>query len=104
MLALIIFTGRAVEGQPITRNEEETAKRILAAAQSGRLFLHFSNCQGFVQDAALQGALTSEVINGRDLGATKASSDLELPNIAEYSLSGNVGFTMKADFSSSSLS
>src|SRR5262249_11967802 len=77
---------------------EETAKRIMAAARSGRRFMHFSNCQVYLEDFNLTQALTNQVIIGRRLGSNDASSDLSVPNEMDFSLSANVGHTYREDF------
>jgi hypothetical protein len=93
---IIIYEGHACEDQPIDRNSEETAKRLVAAANAGRRFMHFSNCQAYLCDPFLAQALTGS-IRARLLGTNSASSDLELPNEIEFSLSGNIGLTWRED-------
>jgi DNA polymerase I len=96
---LVLYEGHAYEDQPIAPGDStETAKRIIAANQSGRRFLHFSNCEGYLKDSALFQASTALVIRGRQLGSNAAAADLELPNEMEFSLSANVGMTARPDF------
>jgi hypothetical protein len=97
-ITLLVYEGQAFEDLPIGRESEETAKRIMAAARSGRRFMHFSNCQTHLQDAYLTQVLTNRVISGRRLGSNDASSDLSIPNEIEFSLSANVGLTYREDF------
>jgi hypothetical protein len=49
---------------------------------------HFANCEGYIRDAYLIQAITNTVWRTRGLGSDDASSDLCLPNEAEYSFSG----------------
>ena len=97
-LTLIAYEGTAFEDLPIGRESEETGKRIMAAARSGRRFMHFSNCQVHLQDQYLTQALTNPVINGRRLGSNDAASDLSIPNEMEFSISANIGLTYREDF------
>ncbi len=95
---LIIYEGMAFEDLPIGHESEETAKRIMSAARNGRRFMHFSNCQIYLQDQYLTQTLTNPVINGRRLGSNEATSDLSVPNEMEaFSISGNVGLTYRDD-------
>jgi DNA polymerase I-like protein with 3'-5' exonuclease and polymerase domains len=97
-ITLIVYEGHAFEDLPIGRESEETGKRIMAAARSGRRFMHFSNCQRYLEDQYLTQAVTNPTINGRRLGSNDASSDLSVPNEIEFSLSANVGLTYREDF------
>jgi DNA polymerase I-like protein with 3'-5' exonuclease and polymerase domains len=97
-ITLIVYEGIAFEDLPIGKEAEETSKRIMAAARSGRRFMHFSNCQDYLEDRYLTQALTNPVINGRRLGSNDASSDLSVPNEIDFSLSANVGHTYREDF------
>ena len=97
-ITLIVYEGHAFEDLPIGTEAEETSKRIMAAARSGRRFMHFSNCQEYLEDPYLTQALTNPVINGRRLGSNDASSDLSIPNEIDFSLSANVGHTYRDDF------
>jgi DNA polymerase-1 len=97
-ITLIVYEGHAFEDLPIGDQAEETSKRIMAAARSGRRFMHFSNCQAYLEDPYLTQALTNPVLNGRRLGSNDASSDLSVPNEIDFSLSANVGHTYRDDF------
>ena len=88
----------AFEDAPIGRDSEETSKRIVSAARSGRRFMHFSNCQVYLQDQHLAQAITNRIIRKRSLGANTGKSDLLLPNEMEYSLSAQVGLKYREDF------
>jgi hypothetical protein len=96
-ITLIVYEGLAFEDLPIGKDSDETAKRIMAAARSGRRFMHFSNCQGHLQDQFLIQVITNPVINGRRLGSNDASSDLSVPNEMEFSLSANIDLTYRED-------
>ena len=90
-IPLLVYEGYAYEDLPIGKESEETSKRIVAAARSGRHYMHFSNCQNHLQDPYLTQVITNQVIKGRSLGANSGASDLCLPNEMEFSMSGNVG-------------
>jgi hypothetical protein len=94
---LIIYEGAAFEDLPIGKDSEETSKRLISAARNGRRFMHFSNCQIYLQDQYLTQAITNPVINGRRLGSNEATSDLSIPNEMEFSISGNIGLTYRED-------
>ena len=67
--ALLVYEGYAFEDLPIGRDSEETRKRLIAAARSGRRFMHFSNCQGYLQDSNFYQVITATGISARNLGA-----------------------------------
>lgn len=93
----ILYTGEIQEDAPLEQSSEETRKRITAALMSGRLFMHFANCQGYINDAMFIGSVTNRRLRVRNLGSTAANADLELPNEIEFSLSANVGVTYRED-------
>lgn len=97
MLSFIIYEGDVCEDAPLERSHEETRKRITAALMSGRPFMHFANCQGHIDDAALTAAVTSRTIGARNLGGSGSADDLRLPNEMEFSISANVGLTFRED-------
>jgi hypothetical protein len=94
----IVYEGHAAEDLPVTKDSDETAKRIIAAGLSGRRFMHFSNCVGHIKDENLYQAVTNTEIKGRLLGSNSASADLSIPNEIEFSLSANLGTTARPDF------
>ena len=96
-VTLTLYEGMAFEDAPIGKESEETIKRIVSAARSGRRFIHFSNCQYFLHDQYLTQAITNRVIGARSLGANTGKSDLVLPNEMEYSISSQVGLTFSED-------
>ncbi len=96
-IPILVYEGAAFEDLPIGKDPEETSKRIMAAARNGRRFMHFSNCQVYLQDQYLIQAITNPVINGRRLGSNDATSDLSIPNEMEFSISANVGLTYRED-------
>jgi DNA polymerase-1 len=98
IIPLLVYEGYGFEDLPIDKESEETRKRIMAGARSGRHFMHFSNCQGYLQDPYFCQVITATVIAGRALGANDGASDLQLPNEMEFSLSANVGLTYREDF------
>jgi hypothetical protein len=96
-LVLIVYEGHAFEDLPIGKESEEIAKRIMAAARAGRRFMHFSNCQGHLQDPYFIQAITNRVLRGRALGSNSAAADLEIPSEIEFSISANIGCTYRVD-------
>jgi hypothetical protein len=90
-----LYDGFPNEDAPLEpRNTGETRKRITAAIIFGRARMHFANCRGHIQDAALEQAITSRVWSDRRLGE---STDITLPNELELSMSGNLGVTYTPD-------
>jgi hypothetical protein len=97
VMTILTYEGIAAEDFPIGRDQEETGKRIMSAARNGRRFMHFSNCQGRLDDRHLTQAITNERITARRLGTNEASSDLSVPNSMEFSISGNLTLTYSED-------
>ena len=97
-IALLVYEGHAMEDLPIDRNPEETGKRLVAAGRSGRRFMHFADCQGYLQDQNLLNAITNPMIAARRLGSNEGSSDLRVPNEMDFSLSAQAELTYKEDF------
>jgi hypothetical protein len=94
----IVYQGRAFEDAPIGEGGDETRKRITAALSSGRRMMYFANCQSHLSDPTLLTAITDSTFRVRMLGRSDASSDLELPNEIEFSLSANIGLTCREDY------
>ncbi len=94
----MLYGGRANEDAPLDRDSSETKKRIMAALQSGRRFMHFANTSGDIHNDVFEQAVTAKTISGRLLGGNDAASDLTLPNELEFSVSGNTGFSFTEDF------
>ena len=94
----VLYEGRANEDAPLDHDPKETHKRIVAALQSGRRFMHFANTSGDIRNDAFEQAVTAKVISGRLLGSNDAASDLTMSNELEFSVSGNSGFTFTEDF------
>ncbi len=94
----LLYEGRANEDAPLDRDSTETKKRIMAALQSGRRFMHFANSSGDIHNDVFEQAVTAKTISGRLLGGNDAASDLTLPNELEFSVSGNTGFSFTEDF------
>ena len=95
-LALVLYTGRAVSGAPISKdNEEEMRKRITTTILSGSPFLHFANVKGEISNGPLEAATdNSGVWEDRKLGS---NTEVKLPNELDVSLSSN-GATWSEDF------
>ena len=60
--------------------------------------MHFSNCQGYLEDRYLMQALTNPKLTARRLGSNEGSSDLQIPNEMEFSMSANIGFACREDY------
>jgi hypothetical protein len=85
----IVYLGHAFEDAALSRNPEETHKRITAALRNGRRFMHFANCQYTLEDPYLIQAITGATYGSRALGSNEAEADLQLLNEIDYSLSAN---------------
>ena len=102
----IVYDGRAKFDTPLSsgdgkgNNNEELRKKITAVMKSGQNRMHFANNKGKINNAVLEGLLTSEMWSDRALGKNQY---LSFPNEMDYSLSGNVGISYTADFSNRSL-
>ena len=94
----VLYEGRPNEDAPLDDEPDETRKRITAALQSGRRFMHFANCTGYAHNSAFEHATTAKIYSARMLGHNDAAADITLPNEIEYSLSGNTGFSFTEDF------
>jgi hypothetical protein len=93
----IIYQGQANEDSPLDPEAAETRKRITAALLSGRRFMHFANCEGYIRNNAIEQIATAPLFSGRRLGSNDADSDLILANEIEFSLSANTGFEYSED-------
>jgi hypothetical protein len=85
----IVYLSHAFEDAALSRNPEETHKRITAALRNGRRFMHFANCQYTLDDPYLIQAITGTTYGSRALGSNEAEADLQLLNEIDYSLSAN---------------
>ncbi|MFN7137761.1 MAG: hypothetical protein ACK4UN_00315 [Limisphaerales bacterium] len=95
---LVLYEGYANEDAPLDSDSEETRKRLTAALNSGRRFMHFANCRGHIENSVFEQASTTSVFSGRLLGRSDAGADLTMPNEIEFSLSANTGFSFTEDF------
>ena len=96
----IVYEGHSLEEPPISsgeksgNNNEELRKKILSAMIAGRKRMHFANNKGYINNAVLEGVLTSEKHSDRALGRNET---LIFDNEIDFSLSGNVGIGFTAD-------
>jgi hypothetical protein len=90
----MIYQGQVVEDAPLDQEPEETRKRLTAALISGRRFMHFANCEGYIRNNSIEQIATTAVYSGRKLGT---NDNLNLTNEIEYSLSANTGFQYSED-------
>ena len=81
-------------GERNSNNNEELRKKILSAMIAGRKRMHFANNKGFIDNAILEGFLTSERHSDRALGRNEI---LTFDNEMDISASGNVGIGFTAD-------
>ena len=93
----VLYTGSRVGDAPLGKDGEEIRKRITTFLNSGRRFVHFANCQVYIEDQTFIGLLTSPIYSARNLGSTSSEADLILPNESEYSISANTGLTFRED-------
>ena len=93
----VLYTGSRVGDAPLGKDGEEIRKRITTFLNSGRRFIHFANCQVYIEDQTFIGLLTSPIYSARNLGSTSSEADLVLPNESEYSISANTGLTFRED-------
>jgi len=95
----IIYEGFALEEPPISsgeksNNNEELRKKLLAALIAGRKRLHFANNKGYINNAILEGFLTTKKYSDRALGRNEI---LSFDNEIDVSGSGNVGIGFTPD-------
>ncbi|WP_395750112.1 DNA polymerase [Prosthecobacter sp.] len=96
MLVSMLYTRDRSVGPPLEKQADaEMKKRITSALRTGNPFIHFANLRGYVNFPSLEAATDASVVwKDRLLGH---SSELTLPNEAEYSLSMNLGATLTSD-------
>jgi hypothetical protein len=92
-----VYLGTTFEDAALSKNQEETAKRISSALRSGRRQMHFANCQHHLDDQYLTQTITNQTFNYRSLGSNTGNSDLKLPNELDISISANMGLTYRED-------
>ena len=97
----IVLEGIAIEEPPISSGEygstgsnDELRKKIVAVMISGRKRLHFSNNKGRLNNAVLEGFLTSRYFSDRLLGKNE---NVSFSNEIDVSISGNIGMTFTPD-------
>ena len=97
----LVYEGHALEEPPISNGEknggsanDELRKKLLSSLMAGRKRLHFSNNKGYINNAILEGFLTSEKYSDRALGRNEV---LTFDNEIDVSGSGNVGVGFTAD-------
>lgn len=85
-LISIIARGRACEATTLTRDENETRKKLTALLAHGAPIVLVDNVRGELDSAQLASALTAEVWTDRILGATRM---VEFPNRATWLVTAN---------------
>lgn len=99
----LVLEGYNLEEPPISSGEyrssgsnDELRKKLVAALISGKKRLHFANNKGRLNNAVLEGFLTSNTYSDRLLGKNESPT---FDNEIDVSLSGNMGMTFTADLS-----
>jgi hypothetical protein len=102
----LVLEGHAVEESPISSGEfkssgtnDELRKKIVSALISGKKRLHFANNKGRLNNAVLEGILTSKTYSDRLLGKNESPT---FSNELDFSLSGNLGITFTPDLANRS--
>ena len=85
-LVTIVATGRSSESTTVTRNEEESRKKLTAILIRGRPVVVIDNVQGGIESAQLASAITSDVWTDRILGKSEM---VDIPNRALWMITGN---------------
>ncbi|MBU1676220.1 hypothetical protein KKA85_10615 [bacterium] len=85
-LIAILVTGRASEATTITRNEDESRKKLTAILSRGRSIVTIDNVQGGLESSQLASAITTDTWSDRILGKTQM---VEFPNRAVWLVTGN---------------
>lgn len=97
----ITLEGYSLQEPPISSgergnsgNNDELRKKIVSALISGKRRLHFANNKGLLNNAVLEGFLTSEVFSDRILGKNDSPN---FDNEIDVSISGNIGMNFTPD-------
>ena len=85
-LISIVALGRSCEATTVTRNEDESRKKLTAILSRGRPIVVIDNLQGALESAQLAAAITAETWSDRLLGKTQM---VEFPNRALWIVTGN---------------
>ena len=85
-LISIVALGRCCEATTVTRNEDESRKKLTAILSRGRPIVVIDNLQGALESAQLAAAITAEIWSDRLLGKTQM---VEFPNRALWIVTGN---------------
>lgn len=95
-ICILIYIGKQVICAPLDKgSDEEMRKRLTALLRAGARYVHFANMKGHVRFSALEAATdNSGVWEDRILGH---STNISLPNEADFSFSANVGTSWEPD-------
>ncbi len=85
-LVSIVATGRSSEATTVTKNEDESRKKLTAILSRGRPVVVIDNIHGGLESAQLSSAITAELWSDRLLGKTQM---VEFPNRALWLVTGN---------------
>lgn len=96
----ILYEGKATDDPAIVtgdkdQNNDELRKKLTSALKMGRRRYHSANNKGWINNAILEGFVTSKIWQDRELGGNNV---LELNNEMDISLSANVGISYTPDF------
>jgi Bifunctional DNA primase/polymerase, N-terminal len=94
-VAQILHHGYVFEDARLNSDGEEVRKRITTALIHGRNTMHFANCRGRIDLAALEQAVTNKIWADRRLGS---NDEVKIANEIEFSLSANFGIRFTPDF------
>ena len=85
-LVSIVATGRSCESTTVTRNEDESRKKLTAILSRGNQIVVIDNVKGGLESAQLASAITAEIWSDRILGKTQM---VDFPNRALWLVTGN---------------
>jgi hypothetical protein len=96
----ILYEGKATDDPAIVtgdrdQNNDELRKKFTSALKMGRRRYHSANNKGWINNAILEGFVTSKIWQDRELGGNNM---LELNNEMDISLSANIGISYTPDF------
>ncbi len=100
-ITAITYLGKELKDPAISTGEkggnknDEFRKKIFGLLQSGRNLIHSENNKGYLNNAVLEGLLTTSYFSDRVLGKNDI---IDLPNELDFSMSGNIGISYTPDF------
>jgi len=102
----LVLEGYNLEEPPISSGEykssgtnDELRKKLVSGLIAGKKRMHFANNKGKLNNAVLEGFLTSKIFSDRLLGKNDSPN---FSNEIDVSISGNMGMTFTADLANRS--